>query len=100
MKDIVLWDVTQCGSCKNRRFGWTCRLHKQLLVTAYVVPSSPILVTLMMETILSSETSVITRDTRRHIPEDGIMRHSVLFGPYLASHFVQQQQTLCFECRQ
>jgi hypothetical protein len=33
----------------------------QLLVTANVDPSSPILVTLMMETLSSSDTSVLTR---------------------------------------
>jgi hypothetical protein len=24
MKNGVFWDVTLCGSCKNRRFGGTC----------------------------------------------------------------------------
>jgi hypothetical protein len=37
-----------------------------------VVPSSLILVTLMMDAIHSSETSVLTRSTWLNIPEDGI----------------------------
>jgi hypothetical protein len=45
----------------------------QLTVTATVVPSSPILVTMMMEAIHSFKTSVLTRAARLNIPDDCIL---------------------------
>jgi hypothetical protein len=48
------------------------RVLRRLLVTARVVPSSPILV-IMMEALSSSQTSVLTGATRHNIQEEPIL---------------------------
>jgi hypothetical protein len=63
--DVLEEDVTSIISVKRIRVIW-------LLVAGNVSPSSPILVTLMIEAISSSETLVHARVTGRHTPDDGI----------------------------
>jgi hypothetical protein len=67
------------------------RMLQRSWLTANVIPSSPMLVTLMMDAISASETSVLTRATQHNIPEDGIL-HS-----HHCENLKSYKQLRCFE---
>jgi hypothetical protein len=56
---------------------------RRLMVTAGIVPSSPILVTLMKEALRSSETWVLIIARLHSIPEDAILRFIKLINHFL-----------------
>jgi hypothetical protein len=67
-----LWITLAITDARLAHLVFLHSVHR-LLVKAIVVPSSLIFVTQMMEEAIFFETSVLTRATRRNIPEEGIL---------------------------
>jgi hypothetical protein len=79
MKNAVFWDMAPCRYFVKRRFGGTYHLHLTVWLSAPAHARSSLAVVLFfsnlkMEAIRSSETSVNTMSTRRHIPQDGFLQ--------------------------
>jgi hypothetical protein len=93
MKNAVFWYVAPCISCVNRRVGGTYRFllqgrqirERRTSVSRWLLTGSWLadFSTLKMEAILSSNTSVHTRSTRRHIPEDSTVLNFKIIAAFL-----------------
>jgi hypothetical protein len=74
---------TTLAVISNRRTLVFLRSVRRLLITANIVSTSSILVTLMKDALSSSETSFLTRSTQRHIPEDILHSHRETLKSYV-----------------
>jgi uncharacterized protein YqgQ len=78
VNNAAFWDITPSDSCKYRLFAGMYRLYhkgeKNRRAGNNVDPRSPSLVTLRMERLFSSETSILKIATRLNISESGILQ--------------------------
>jgi hypothetical protein len=70
---LVITDVLEECRTSIIKVARICELGTMLLITANIVSISLILVTLMMEVLHSSETSVLVGATQHDIPEYGFL---------------------------
>jgi hypothetical protein len=81
----VSWEATPCGSY----FFQAC-ISCYILLTLFL---AQILFALMMKAIFSSETPALTKSTRHHIPEDGILHKMIILLNHKDMYFMKKRET-------
>jgi hypothetical protein len=93
MKNVVIW-VIKTQFVPHRKYITVTKIIfpsvLQLLFNAKVVPSSPIIVPLMMETIRSSEKLVLTQ------PHGVISQQTAFFGTYKVQTVINNRRSKTF----